>query len=651
MSQIVKRVDGAEYNLVLRDVLQSMQQARGLNIKILNGDDSVKENLNEAYENANKAFQKIKELEIGKSNGYDWEERTSIIQENWNKLQQTTWTSSEEILTEYAAVISEHIALMSDVANDSELLLALSPETFQLIYNNSIELPNLTEHLAQMRTLGVSILDSDRISDEQLAKLYENYYPIKNMLANIQKTMPIVFNNEQFKASLEPLYNEAIKSTETYLAAINQIIKHRNFSSTEYYEIATNAINANFDFYSLAFEELFSYLRQQYNDLNFKVITIFIILIVVMLIAISLFTGLYFAIKQTIKLLEEATSEVASGNLGVTVSLQTKDEMKNIETAFNRMTSQLNKLVHEISNSAEHVSSSSEELHASAEEVTAAVEHSSTAANQMAKDADLQAASLQESAQAMNEMAIGIERIAENSTRVSTLTNETANLANDGNATVEKAFKQMELIRETVTQSSGKIEQLNKQSSEIDSIVNMITEISEQTNLLALNAAIEAASAGEHGKGFAVVADEVRKLAEQSRTSAAKIAELIKSIQTDTTQSVQLMNHVTENVEIGMRVTEETANKFENILSSMNTLKPQMEEISSTAIQFSAQTQQVVSAIQQILEIAQKTSESTEEVAASSEEQLAIMEQVSSAASSLSQMAESLQSLVSQFKL
>lgn len=42
------------------------------------------------------------------------------------------------------------------------------------------------------------------------------------------------------------------------------------------------------------------------------------------------------------------------------------------------------------------------------------------------------------------------------------------------------------------------------------------------------------ARAGEQGKGFAVVADEVRKLAEQSKTAATDINQLLHQIQQDT---------------------------------------------------------------------------------------------------------------------
>ena len=133
--------------------------------------------------------------------------------------------------------------------------------------------------------------------------------------------------------------------------------------------------------------------------------------------------------------------------------------------------------------------------------------------------------------------------------------------------------RQMEEIANSVASSAETIQQLSDRSTDIGQFSETIANIAEQTNLLALNAAIEAARAGEHGRGFAVVADEVRKLAEGSAQAASKIAELITSIQVDTTKAVDSMAKWTEDVKSGKEVVDKyikyLAAGIANVVTSM----------------------------------------------------------------------------------
>lgn len=167
---------------------------------------------------------------------------------------------------------------------------------------------------------------------------------------------------------------------------------------------------------------------------------------------------------------------------------------------------------------------------------------------------------------AIQEMTNSINSIAESINNVNKDVKETGKTANIGKKKVLETTTGIEHIKNGMTDLSEVILKLGKSVKNIESIIEVINDISEQTNLLALNAAIEAARAGDHGKGFAVVADEVRKLAEKSNNSTKEIANIIKDIQTDTEQAISSTKIATELSENGVKLGQESEESL-NLIS------------------------------------------------------------------------------------
>ncbi|WP_282199710.1 methyl-accepting chemotaxis protein [Collibacillus ludicampi] len=379
-------------------------------------------------------------------------------------------------------------------------------------------------------------------------------------------------------------------------------------------------------------------------------VTLLVVLAILMGIGIALMITRM--ISKPLVQMYGAVEKIAIGDLTADeLQVKNRDEIGDLARSFNQMAKNLRTLIHQVMSSAEQVAASAEELTASAEQTVQATEQIATIAQEISIGSQKQSQSVKETSHTINEMAASVQQIAASSQSVSTTAVQTSDAAKEGNQSIQKAVQQMNFIHTTVNEAAQSIKQLGEHAKHIDTIVEIISNISNQTNLLALNAAIEAARAGEQGRGFAVVADEVRKLAEESRQSAQKIAEYIATIQDEIHKVVQKMEAGTIEVNTGIEVVHEAGNSFEQIQRLIHEVADQFQEVSSSVQQMAASSEQVVRTIDDVTEIAASSAAGTQTVSASAEEQLATMEEITASATALAKMAEELQTLVGQFKV
>ncbi|MCU5773632.1 Cache 3/Cache 2 fusion domain-containing protein [Erwiniaceae bacterium BAC15a-03b] len=296
-------------------------------------------------------------------------------------------------------------------------------------------------------------------------------------------------------------------------------------------------------------------------------------------------------LQQVITLAEH----YAAGNLRATLQTRRQDEVGQLITAINGIGDGLERIVSQVRHAAEEISHGTDAIAAS----------SSTISEQISR----QASSMEETSASMEQLGATVEQNADNVSQALTLVAEAASAVHHGGSTVTRSVNTMSAIKVS--------------SQSIADITHVIESIAFQTNILALNAAVEAARAGEHGKGFAVVAAEVRGLAQRSAQAAKEIDSLIEDS----------ISKVTE----GHKLSEQTREAMDNIVTRIDQVKALMGEIDVASHEQSAGIGQVNIAMSQI---GQATHHNTEMVARSEQ-----------TAAELSQKGHHLTHLVSVFSL
>ncbi|SQH74471.1 Methyl-accepting chemotaxis protein [Shewanella benthica] len=305
------------------------------------------------------------------------------------------------------------------------------------------------------------------------------------------------------------------------------------------------------------------------------------------------------------------------------IEISSKDEFADLSRAFNLMLDKFQASINSVSDTSKQLAQSAQGMAKITSETAASVQS--------------QRHELDMVATAMNEMTATVVEVAKNANDAADAANQTDVQSKEGMLVVNNTVETIVGLAAEIESAAEVIQNLEKDSNQIGTILDVIKGIAEQTNLLALNAAIEAARAGEQGRGFAVVADEVRTLASRTQESTEEIQAMIEKLQAGAKTAVSVMSDSRKYADDSVSHAKSAGEALQMITQSIGIITEMNTQIATAAEEQSAVSEEINANIVNINHAAEEATEGANSTSSESER--------------LAEMAQELQLLVQQFKI
>lgn len=293
----------------------------------------------------------------------------------------------------------------------------------------------------------------------------------------------------------------------------------------------------------------------------------------------------------------------------------------------------------------ERMNSSIKDILSSVDTLATSTQETMDAMKEVSNGANDTASSVQEQTQMTTDIQNSVDEVKNVSDVIGDNMAAAMNEINGGRKNIETLLAKVDDSKEAGDKVVGELEELERHTSQMHEITELINSVANQTTLLALNASIEAARAGEAGKGFAVVADEITKLADQTSQATGDITALIDDLSGKLTEVVDSINALMKSNEEQNECANSAAESFERIAESTNVATDESQSLAGMVDRLKSANATIIDSISTVSAVSQEVSAHATDTLENTERNEEIVEKVVELTNSLSADAKKLEEI------
>jgi len=471
-----------------------------------------------------------------------------------------------------AQIFSQIIASQSGLSRDGQSDIRQLSELVTSVT------PQITQTLGEGRAMGAYSLGQGFLNSSASTRFDELLVQIEKLQAEYGlKLQDALGSSKAAHSALDALASASKGSLKLASELFEEKVVMADTLDTPwqgFYDQVSGLMDQTYQFNEATLKFLGVELQQRLGQNRSHMVLLVVALAGVFLLIVYLYSGFYASTRTTLSRLGAVMDKVAAGDMTVSFTAHSRDELGELGNVFNGTVAKIHDLIELVGQTVGEV-----------ERQAGQVETVSAQSNQAVAG---QRSQIEQVATAMNQMSATAQEVARSAAAAVSSAHSVNDETINGRGLVESQQDSIALLAGEIDQSVRVINQLASDSQSISRVLEVIKSIAEQTNLLALNAAIEAARAGEQGRGFAVVADEVRTLAKRTQQSTEEIDQMIAKLHSGVGAAVKAMGISHEMASGTVGQSEKVQQALENILGAVGMIVDQNQQIAAAVEQQTA---------------------------------------------------------------